>query len=79
MVQQLAEQNPYNPVEWKKGREAWEGWLGRTARELVLDDRVLVPESPKRSEVGHPLAPRRSRSYLVIKTGASASRLPSAS
>lgn len=42
--QQLAKDHPYNPVEWKKGREAWEGWLDRTVQELVLHDRVLVPD-----------------------------------
>ncbi len=41
----LAQKHPYNPVEWKNGREAWEGWLDRTAEELVLNDRVLVPDA----------------------------------
>lgn len=44
LLAQLAAKNPYNPTEWKKGREAYEGWLERTARELVLHDLVLVPD-----------------------------------
>ena len=31
-------------MEWKNSREAWEGWLHRTAEELVLHDLVLVPD-----------------------------------
>jgi hypothetical protein len=50
VVKQLAAKNPYNPVEWKNSREAWEGWLERTARELVLADRALAPESPEEFE-----------------------------
>lgn len=45
IVRQLAEKNPYNPVEWENSRAAWEGWLERTAQELVLSDRVLVPDA----------------------------------
>jgi hypothetical protein len=41
---QLAERHPFNPVEWKNNREAWEGWLDRTVQEIVLSDRVLVPD-----------------------------------
>ena len=28
--------------EWKNSLGAWEGWLDRTAEELVLNDLVLV-------------------------------------
>jgi hypothetical protein len=45
IVKQIAERHPYNPAEWKKGRRAWEAWLERTANELVLHDRVLVPDA----------------------------------
>ena len=45
LLKQLAESQPYNPVEWNNSREAWEGWLERTAEELVLNDRVLVPDA----------------------------------
>lgn len=41
--QQLEENRPYNPVEWRS-REAWSGTLNRMAEELVLHDRVLVPD-----------------------------------
>ena len=44
LLRQLKEKQPYNPVEWKNSREAWEGSLERIADELVLEDRVLVPE-----------------------------------
>ena len=44
LVKQLAERHPYTPEEWKNNREAWEGWLERTAREFVLHDLVLVPD-----------------------------------
>lgn len=44
VVKQLKARNPYNPVEWKNSREAWEGWVERTADELVLDDLVLVKD-----------------------------------
>ena len=40
----LAQKHPYNPVEWKNSRSAWEGWLDRSAREVVLHDLVLVPD-----------------------------------
>ena len=43
LLKQLAEKRPYNPVEWKNSREAWEGSLERIADELVLEDRVYVP------------------------------------
>ena len=42
VVKDLAQKNPYNPVEWKNSRGAWEGWLDRTAEEFVLNDLVLV-------------------------------------
>ncbi len=42
VLQQLRENHPYNPVEWRGSPEAWEGWLERTASELVLNDRVYV-------------------------------------
>ncbi len=42
--QSLAQKKPYNPVEWKNSRSAWEGWLDRTAQEVVLHDLVLVPD-----------------------------------
>lgn len=42
---QLADRNPYNPVEWKNSKEAWDGWLERTAQEFVLHDRVLVSDA----------------------------------
>ena len=45
LVRQLKEKQPYNPVEWNNSREAWEGGLDRTAEELVLNDRVLVPDA----------------------------------
>lgn len=41
----LAAKQPYNPVDWKNSREAWEGWLDRTAQEIVLHDRVLVKDA----------------------------------
>jgi hypothetical protein len=44
IVRQMAERHPYDPAEWKGERGAWEGWLHRTADELVLHDRVLVPD-----------------------------------
>lgn len=44
LLKQLAESQPYNPVEWNNSREAWEGSLERIADELVLEDRVFVPE-----------------------------------
>ena len=40
----LAKKHPYNPVEWKNSRSAWEGWLDRSAEEVVLHDLVLVPD-----------------------------------
>lgn len=43
IVKQLAERHPYDPVK-RKSRSAWEGALERTAQELVLHDRVLVPD-----------------------------------
>ena len=43
-VKHLAERNPYHPVEWANNRGAWEGWLERTAEELVLAD-LLVPDA----------------------------------
>ncbi len=43
LLKQLAEKRPYDPVEWKNSREAWEGYLERVAEELVLEDRVYVP------------------------------------
>lgn len=47
IVKNLAERHPYNPVEWApQGRGAWEGWLERTAEELVLHDLILV-QSPE--------------------------------
>jgi hypothetical protein len=49
LLKQLAESQPYNPVEWNNSREAWEGWLERIADELVLEDRVLVPEPDGRN------------------------------
>lgn len=45
VLKQLAERNPYNPSEWGNSREAWEGWIERTADELVLHDRILVPDA----------------------------------
>ncbi len=45
LLKQLAEKQPYNPVEWNNSREAWEGSLERIADELVLEDRVLVPDA----------------------------------
>ena len=51
IVRQMAERNPYNPEEWRGSREAWQGWLERTADELVLHDLVLVPdEETERAE-----------------------------
>jgi hypothetical protein len=44
IVRQMAESNPYNPADWDASREAWEGALERTARELVLHDLILVPD-----------------------------------
>ena len=44
VVKNLKQKQPYNPVEWKNRREAWEGWLDRTADEVVLNDLVLVPD-----------------------------------
>lgn len=44
VVKQMAERHPYDPAEWKNSRSAWEGWLQRTAQELVLHDLVLVPD-----------------------------------
>jgi len=48
----LLAKHPFNPVEWKKGRRAWEAWLDRTVEELVLNDLVLVddPEESKGEE-----------------------------
>ncbi len=43
LLKQLAESQPYNPLDWKNSREAWEGSLERIADELVLEDRVYVP------------------------------------
>ncbi len=45
LLKQLAESQPYNPVEWNNSRELWEASLGRIADELVLEDRVLVPDA----------------------------------
>ncbi len=45
LLKQLAEKQPYNPVEWNNSRGAWEGWLDRTAEEVVLQERVLVPDA----------------------------------
>lgn len=42
VVKDLRERHLYNPAEWGSSREAWEGWLERTAQEIVLNDRVLV-------------------------------------
>ena len=42
IVERGRETHPYNPVEWKNDRAAWEGFLKRVAREMVLNDLVLV-------------------------------------
>lgn len=44
VLKQLAEKSPYAPTDWDNDRAAWEGWLERTARELVLHDLVMVPD-----------------------------------
>jgi len=44
VVRQLAERHPYDPTAWHRGQEAWEAWLNRTARDLVLHDLILVPD-----------------------------------
>ena len=45
LLKQLAAKQPYNPVEWNNSREAWEASLDRTAEEIVLQERVLVPDA----------------------------------
>ena len=45
IVRQMAERHPYDPAEWKGSREAWVGWIERTAEELVLHDIVLMPDA----------------------------------
>ncbi len=45
LLKQLAEKQPYNPVKWENNRELWEASLERIADELVLEDRVLVPDA----------------------------------
>ena len=49
----LKGQHPYNPVDWKNSREAWEGALERSAQEFVLHDRVLVPDEETEKAMRH--------------------------
>ncbi len=55
VVKGLAQKHPFNPVEWKNSRGAWEGWLDRTVEELVLLGRRVTgeaePEPPTHVEV----------------------------
>lgn len=44
VVKQMEKDHPYDPAKWDNSREAWQGALERTARELVLSDLILVPD-----------------------------------
>lgn len=44
IVKDLRQSHPFNPVEWKNEQRAWEAWLHRSAKEVVLNDLVLVPD-----------------------------------
>jgi hypothetical protein len=42
---QLRQSNPYNAEEWNEVQEAWEGWIERTADEIVLHEIVIMPRA----------------------------------
>lgn len=43
IVEQLAEAHPFSAEEFGS-EERWRGWLEQVTRELVLNDRILVPD-----------------------------------
>lgn len=43
LLEQLKEKQPFNPVEYQD-RASWERHLHQVAQEIVLNDRILVPD-----------------------------------
>lgn len=57
LVEQLKKSQPFNPVSWPD-QPTWEKYLNQVAKEIVLHDRVLVPDpSTEKARASEPEAP----------------------